>query len=195
MRAIGYQQPGEVSRAVSVNPVDTKVRKGNTPAPSTGLAPTAITTWLTSASPARSRAAWTGHRPPPCRSRPSPHGRPCSTGEHGIEVAVAVTDAGGHLTAFERTDGVPFLAGEVAINKAWTAASYGVATHVWNGYIADPKAVPLANVPRLMPVGGGNPVRDGGKLVGGIGVCGGSCQQDQDIAEAALKAGGFDSPG
>ena len=57
MRAIGYQQPGEVSRAdalvdielptpaptgrdilvevraVSVNPVDTKVRKGNTPAP------------------------------------------------------------------------------------------------------------------------------------------------------------------
>ena len=115
--------------------------------------------------------------------------------ELGIEVAVAVTDAGGHLTAFERTDGAPFLTGEVAINKAWTAASYGIATHVWNGYIADPKVAPLANVPRLIPVGGGNPVKDGGKLVGGIGVSGGSYQQDQDVAEAALNSLGFDPPG
>lgn len=114
--------------------------------------------------------------------------------ELGIEVAVAVTDAGGHLTAFERTDGAPFLTGEVAIGKAWTAASYGVATHVWNGYLADPKVAPLANVPGLMPVGGGNPVKDGGKLVGGIGVSGGSAQQDQDVAEAALKSVGFDGP-
>ena len=114
--------------------------------------------------------------------------------ELGIEVAVAVTDAGGHLTAFECTDGAPFLTGEVAIAKAWTAASYGVATHVWNGYIADPKIAPLKNVPGLMPVGGGNPVKDGGKLVGGIGVSGGSAQQDQDIAEAALRSVGFDLP-
>ena len=118
-----------------------------------------------------------------------------AAGELGIEVAVAVTDAGAHLTAFERTDGAPFLTGEVAISKAWTADSYGVATHVWNGYIADPKVAPLANMLGLMPVGGGNPVKDGGKLVGGIGVSGGSTQQDQDIAEAALKSLGFDIPG
>ena len=115
--------------------------------------------------------------------------------ERGIKVAVAVTDAGGHLTAFERTDGAPFLTAEVAIGKAWTAASYGVATHVWNGYIADPKVAPLANVPGLMPVGGGSPIEDGGNLIGGIGVSGGTAQQDQDIAEAALKSVGFDAPG
>jgi len=46
-----------------------------------------------------------------------------------------------------------------------------------------------------MPVGGGNPVKDGGKLVGGIGVSGGNAQQDQDIAEAALKSLGFDVAG
>lgn len=118
-----------------------------------------------------------------------------AAGEHGIEVAVAVTDAGGHLTAFERMDGAPFLTGEVAINKAWTAASYGVATHDWNRYVADPKVAPLANIPRLMPVGGGNPVKHGGKLVGGIGVSGGNTQQDQDIAETALKSLGFDVAG
>ncbi len=112
----------------------------------------------------------------------------------GIEVAVAVTDAGGHLKAFERPDGAPFLTGEVAIDKAWTAASYGIATHTWNGYISDPKVAPLATVPRLMPVGGGNPVKEGGKLIGGIGVSGGTYQQDQEIAEAALKALGCDLP-
>ena len=114
--------------------------------------------------------------------------------ELGIKVAVAVTD-GGHLTAFERQDGVPFLTADVAINKAWTAASYGFSTLAWNGYLADPKIAPLANVPRFMPVGGGNPIKDGGKLVGGIGVSGGNAQQDHDIAEAALKSVGFDGSG
>ena len=118
-----------------------------------------------------------------------------TAGELGIEVAVAVTDAGGHLTAFERMDGAPFLTGKVAVNKAWTAASYGVATHDWNRYVTDPKVAPLANIPRLMPVGGGNPVKHGGKLVGGIGVSGGNAQQDQDIAEAALRSLGFDVAG
>lgn len=111
----------------------------------------------------------------------------------GIEVAVAVTDAAGHLTAFERTDGAPFLTIEVAINKAWTAASYNQATHLWNAYLrSDPAAAPLANIPRLMPVSGGNPVRENGMLVGGLGVSGGTALQDQQIAEAALKSAGFD---
>ncbi len=116
-------------------------------------------------------------------------------GSLGVEVAVAVTDAGGHLTAFERMDGAPFLTTEVAINKAWTAASYGLATHDWNGHVADPKLAPLGNIPRFMPVGGGNPARHGGKLVGGIGVSGGNARQDQDIAEAALASLGFDVAG
>lgn len=45
-----------------------------------------------------------------------------------------------------------------------------------------------------MHQGGGNPVKDGGKLIGGIGVSGGNAQQDQDIAEAALSSVGFDGP-
>lgn len=111
--------------------------------------------------------------------------------EIGIEVAVAVTDAAGNLTAFERTDGAPFLTAEVAINKAWTAASYGVATHDWNTYLADPKVAPLANITRLMAVGGGNPVKENGRVIGGIGVSGGTYQQDQQIAEAALATLGL----
>jgi len=55
-----------------------------------------------------------------------------AAGKIGIEVAIAVTDSAGNLKLFERTDGAPFLTAEVATGKAWTASSYGIATHVWN---------------------------------------------------------------
>lgn len=113
----------------------------------------------------------------------------------GFEAAVAIADATGSLRAFERTDGTPFLAAEVAIGKAWTAASYGYPTHVWNQYVQDPTVTPLAHHPKMMAVGGGFPILDGGKLVGGIGVSGGSAAQDQSVCEVALKKLGFEIAG
>jgi len=111
----------------------------------------------------------------------------------GIEVAVAVTDATGNLRAFERTDGAPFLTAEVAIDKAWTASSFGFATHVWNDYVtSDPKVAPLAHRPRMVAVGGGYPIVENGKLIGGIGISGGNYQQDQEAAVAALRHLGFE---
>ena len=111
----------------------------------------------------------------------------------GIEAAVAVTDATGNLRAFERTDGAPFLTVDVAIDKAWTASSFGYATHVWNDYITtDPKVAPLAYRPRMVAVGGGYPIVEDGKLIGGIGISGGNYQQDQDAAVAALRQLGFE---
>ena len=110
----------------------------------------------------------------------------------GIEVAIAVTDAGGHLTAFERSEHSPFLTADVAIDKAWTAASFGLGTHVWNSIVRDAKVAPLAHRPRLVAVGGGVPIRLNGQVVGGIGISGGTADQDQQAAEAALHALGFD---
>ena len=112
----------------------------------------------------------------------------------GFEAAVAVVDAGGALKGFARSDGAAFLTADVAINKAWTAGSYGYPTHVWNDYVADPKVAPLANLPRMMPVGGGYPLLHEGKLVGGIGISGGSYQQDQDACVAAVRELGFELP-
>ncbi|MYS85771.1 GlcG/HbpS family heme-binding protein [Embleya scabrispora] len=114
--------------------------------------------------------------------------------EISFPVAVAVTDTGGHLKAFERTDDAPFLAAEVAVDKAWTAVSYRVATHVWNSYVTDPHVAPLAHHPRLMAVGGGYPIIESGTVVGGLGVSGGSYEQDRQAAEAALDMLGFDIP-
>lgn len=110
----------------------------------------------------------------------------------GIEVAIAVTDPSGHLVAFERTDGVPFLAIEVAIDKAWTVSSFGVGTHVWSAILSDPKVSQLGHRPGMVAVGGGCPIVEGGKVIGAIGISGGNAQQDQDAAEVALRKLGFE---
>ena len=110
----------------------------------------------------------------------------------GFEAAIAVVDVTGNLCAFQRADGAPFFAAEVAVSKAWTAASCGIATHIWNDYVADPKLAPLAKVDKLMAVGGGLPLFLEGKLIGGIGVSGGSHEQDREAANAALAGMGFE---
>lgn len=109
----------------------------------------------------------------------------------GFAATIAITDAGGHLRAFERADAAPFLTAEVAINKAWTAASFGMSTHQWNQYMAEPAVAPLAHHPRLMPVGGGVSIFYEGRLVGGIGISGGSAAQDHEAAEEALRKAGL----
>jgi uncharacterized protein GlcG (DUF336 family) len=109
----------------------------------------------------------------------------------GFAAAIAITDTGGHLIAFERADKVPFLTVDVAIDKAWTATSFGIATHQWNQYMAEPTVAPLAHHPRLTAIGGGMPLFHEGCLVGGLGVSGGSAVQDHEAAEEALRNAGF----
>ncbi|HEY1639641.1 MAG TPA: heme-binding protein [Streptosporangiaceae bacterium] len=112
----------------------------------------------------------------------------------GVDLAIAVTDAAGHLRAFEAMDGTPFLAHEVAVNKAWTAAAYRLPTHVWSSVVQDPAVAQLAHIPRLVAVGGGYPVIENGVVIGGLGLSGGNADQDQQAAAAALTALGFDRP-
>jgi len=109
-----------------------------------------------------------------------------------IEVTIAITDATGCLKAFERSDDAPFLTVDVAIDKAWTAASFGLPTHMWNSILVDGKVAQLAHRPRFVAVGGGCPIIEGAKVVGGLGISGGSALQDQQAAEIALKSLGFE---
>lgn len=109
----------------------------------------------------------------------------------GFAPAIAIADAGGHLRAFERADAAPFLTAEVAVNKAWTSAAYGLSTHDWNKYMGEPTVAPLAHHPRLMPVGGGLPFHIDGKLAGGIGISGGTSLQDHEAGEDALRSLGL----
>lgn len=110
--------------------------------------------------------------------------------ELGAAVAIAVVDDAGVLKGFSRMDGAPLLSSDIARGKAITAASFGVATHLWYDRIKDDPALVhgLGNASGFTLLGGGVPVVADGAVVGGIGVSGGSAEEDLAIAEAALKA-------
>lgn len=88
--------------------------------------------------------------------------------QSGFEASIAVVDATGGLKSFGRTDGAPTMTADVAIDKAWTSATSGYPTHVWNELVADPKNAPLIQLPRMMALSGGHPIMSDGKLAGAI---------------------------
>ena len=108
--------------------------------------------------------------------------------EMGLRVAISVVDASGALKAFRRMDGAPLLSTDIATNKAYTAAAYGLATHVWHDFIKEdpPLLHGIVHTPRLVVFGGGFPVEVDGAIAGAIGISGGHYSQDMEVAEAAL---------
>jgi uncharacterized protein GlcG (DUF336 family) len=106
----------------------------------------------------------------------------------GVPVNIAVLDAAAHLKAFGRMDDAVLGSIDVALGKARTAALFGITSEaVWD--YCKPGA-PAPGLERstggLMTFPGGVPLRDaGGRLVGAVGVSGGSPEQDADIARAA----------
>lgn len=113
--------------------------------------------------------------------------------EIGQKSVIAVVDPGGNLKAFVRMDGAPLLSVDIAQNKAYTAAAFGLATHVWHDFIKDdaPLLDGIVHTPRLTVFGGGFPIVVDGQLVGGIGVSGGHYNDDMAVAQGALEACGL----
>jgi uncharacterized protein GlcG (DUF336 family) len=110
--------------------------------------------------------------------------------EVGVPMAVAVVDESGVLKAFGRMDGNSLASVALVQAKAFTAAAFRTPTHVLaERNQGDPARVAsLPNFPGVTFLGGGYPVATGSTVIGGIGVGGGSAQQDQEVAEAALAA-------
>ena len=108
----------------------------------------------------------------------------------GIRINVAVTDAAGALAAFLRMPGAFLHSIDIAIDKAYTAASFGFPTSQWMKVIGDDEAlrIGLPLRPRLVVFGGGLPIIEGGQRIGAIGVSGGSAEQDESCAQAGIAA-------
>jgi uncharacterized protein GlcG (DUF336 family) len=109
--------------------------------------------------------------------------------ELGKPFVIAIADDGGHLKALSRMDGAPLLSVQIAQDKAYTAAGFGMPTHGWHDFIKDDP--PLAagaptGIDRLVVFGGGYPITDGDAIVGAVGVSGGHYSEDMEVAEAAL---------
>ena len=111
--------------------------------------------------------------------------------ETGVPVIIAVVDPATNLKAFVRMDGAVLGSIDIAIKKAKTAALFECNSEdVWE-YCkpgAPSHGLELSNG-GLAPFGGGIVIKDpNGKLLGAVGVSGGSVNQDQAIANAAVAA-------
>lgn len=115
----------------------------------------------------------------------------------GVRVNVAMVDASGHLAAFVRMPGAPLHSIDIAIDKAYTAASFGLPTGRWHDELQTHSAAVREGIvlrPRFVAFGGGLPVVEDGGRIGGIGVSGGSEAQDEACARAGLEALGLAAP-
>jgi uncharacterized protein GlcG (DUF336 family) len=112
-----------------------------------------------------------------------------------LRMCIAVADESGDLKAFLRMDGAPKLSIDIAQNKAYTAASFGMPTHAWFDFIKEdpPLLHGITHTPRLTVFGGGFPIKLKGEMVGAIGLSGGHYTQDMECARAALKAIGAEA--
>jgi uncharacterized protein GlcG (DUF336 family) len=106
----------------------------------------------------------------------------------GALVSVAVVDGGGNLVLFERMDGAEIAGPVLAPDKAFTAVAHRIATHLLTDLVspgADLAGMNSAGNGRYVAFAGGIPLWDGDRVVGGVGVSGGSGEQDRAAAEAA----------
>jgi uncharacterized protein GlcG (DUF336 family) len=106
-------------------------------------------------------------------------------------VSAAVVDAGGHLVHFQRMDRAEIAGPTLAVDKAYTAVAHRAATAELAALAVPGGALAGLHANgggRYVVFGGGLPCwsADGGVVVGGVGVSGGTTEQDIACAEAAL---------
>ncbi len=109
----------------------------------------------------------------------------------GQPMNIAVVDAGGNLVAHVRMDNAWIGSVDISINKAWTSRAFDIATKDLAGFSQSGGqffGIHASNHGRVMIFAGGIPLKKGGQVAGGIGVSGGTGEQDQAVAEAGAAA-------
>lgn len=104
-------------------------------------------------------------------------------------MAVAVVDPAGHLVYFERMDDTQTGSVIIAQSKARSAALFKRPTKALQDVLAaGGEGLRMLGLEGAVPVEGGVPLEVDGKIVGAIGVSGGTSAQDSQCALAAVAA-------
>ena len=110
-------------------------------------------------------------------------------GKNNWRMAVAVVDSGGYLVYFERMQDAQLGSIELAIEKAKTAALFRRPTKTFQDTVAGGgEGLRVLRLTGAIPIEGGVPLIVGGKLVGAVGVSGGSGDQDSHTAQSGAAA-------
>ena len=111
--------------------------------------------------------------------------------EIGQPMNIAVVDEGANLIAHVRMDRAWIGSIDISINKAYTSRAFDMATRDLSGHCQSGGqffGIHVSNSGRIMIFAGGIPLKHEGKVVGAIGVSGGSGEQDHAVAEAGVAA-------
>ena len=111
--------------------------------------------------------------------------------ELGQPMNIAVADAGGNLVSHVRMDGAWIGSIDIAQKKAYTSRAFDIATKDLASHTQSGQqffGIHASNDGRIMIFAGGIPLNKDGKVVGAIGVSGGSGDQDHAVAEAGAAA-------
>lgn len=108
-----------------------------------------------------------------------------------VPMNIAIVDAGGNLTAFAKMDNAWLGSIDIAQSKAFSARAFDMATKDL-GAASQPNqplfGIHAGNHGKIIIFAGGIPLRQDGRVIGAIGVSGGSVEQDQEVAEAGVAA-------
>jgi len=107
--------------------------------------------------------------------------------KNGWPMAISIVDTAGQLVYFQRMDDTQTASVDIASDKAVTAAMFKRPTKALQDAIAGGGAgLRLLTARRVTALEGGLPIYIGGKIAGGIGVSGGTSEQDGQVAKAGL---------
>ena len=110
-------------------------------------------------------------------------------------LSVAVLDAGGHLVAFKREDKSGILRFDIAFGKAWGALGMGFGSRTLFERAANTPQfftmLAAASGGRIVTNPGGVLIRDGGDIIGAVGISGDTSEKDEACAIAGIEAAGL----
>ena len=111
--------------------------------------------------------------------------------ELGQPMNIAIADGGGNLVAHVRMDAAWIGSIDISIKNAFTARAFDISTKDLAKYSQSGGqffGIHASNDGKIMIFAGGIPLKRGDKVVGSIGVSGGSGEQDHAVAEAGAAA-------
>jgi uncharacterized protein GlcG (DUF336 family) len=106
-----------------------------------------------------------------------------------LAITAVVVDESGRLVALGRMDAARPVTVDIAMNKAYTAASFQQSTDELQGVAGQSwfQSLIVSSNGRVMAGGGAIPIVDGGRVEGAMAVAGGTDEQDHRCCEVALR--------
>jgi len=101
------------------------------------------------------------------------------------KMAISIVDEAGNLILFEKLDDTQPGSIAVATSKARTAANFKRPTKILEDMVTSGRT-PFLAIEGLLPLQGGVPVSSEGRVIGAVGVSGGTAAQDEQVALAAV---------